>query len=317
MRAVHQETGTTWPLFQGDIRTLTDGWNPYGVHQLTVSMAEIAGRLGRVNPLAQELTGAGDHTGARMHRVADLALIPDTRRAFDTGTMTLQATNFARNLAGEAEVTAASEGGDLFTSRDGLLTFRQRAWWQIDPRASAVRHIWANTDVTDPEAPVACPVFPETRLSIDLVQNVVALARAGGSQQVATDTASRSLHGPISYSRSDLMNTNDGDVASLAAWRVSETGNRTKIIDGLNVNPVAEPDAWESGVLDLELGDLQRLVWDDGESVTDLLVHIQGIAHTVTPQSWETSLLVWDRYGYTPQSAWDIGEWDVALWGAA
>jgi hypothetical protein len=307
---------TWYPLYRGDIRSLTDKWSPFGVHLLTINATDILGRLGRIDLLEQEPTGAGDHGGARMDRIADYAQIPESRRRFDTGIMVLQATNFARNLAGEAEVTAASEGGDVYSDSEGRLTFRQRNWWQTDDRASEVRQIWANQTVPDPDgAPVACPETINTREGLDLIANIVNYARAGGTVQQARDTASMSLFGPITYGRSDLMNQNDEDVASLAAYRVAETGQRTRIIDGIEVNPRGDEQAWP-GVVDLQLGDLHRLYWNDGEQTTDLLVHVQGIKHTIAPLTWQTSLMVWDRYGYTPAAGWDVDNWDEANWAA-
>ena len=314
VRATHLGTGLTWPIYRGDVRAVRDGWSPFGVHLLTINLAELTGRLGRIDLPEREPTGAGDRSGERMARIAALAQIPVSRRRIDPGLMILQATNFARNLAGEAEVTTASEGGDFFTSRDGAFTFRQRAWWMTDPRASTVRQVWANTPVPDAAgAPVGCPVDVETRLDVELVANVISLSRAGGTAQTARATDSMSLYGPITYARSDLLNVSDDDVASLAAWRAAETGHRTRVIDGITLNPVGDPQSWP-GVLDVELGDLHRLYWDDGEEVTDLAVHIQGVSHKVTPDSWETSLLVWDRYGYTPADGWDVDNWDEALW---
>jgi hypothetical protein len=323
IRAIHADSGIgTVTLYRGDIRSLSDRWSPYGVHTLEITATDLLARLGRIDPLEREFQGAGERSGARMGRIADIARIPETRRAFDAGLMSLQATNLARNLAGEAEVTAASEGGDLWVDGAGILTFRQRQWWRTDPNASHVQFTWANTDVPplDPPDPEArddegCPVTVNTRLSLDLVANVVNLARAGGTVQTARDTASMSLYGPQTYARSDLLSLTDADVASLAAFRVAESGGRTRLIDGVEVDPLGDPGAWR-GILRGDLGQLHRLVWDDGDEITDALVWLQGITHRIDPIRWKTSLRVWDRYQFSPAAGWDIHEWDAGLWSA-
>jgi hypothetical protein len=151
-------------------------------------------------------------------------------------------------------------------------------------------------------------------LSLELITNQVNLARAGGTQQTAQDSASIAVYDLQTFTRNDLMNDNDPAVASLAAWRVAETGSRLRLIDGIEVDPLGDPAAWE-GILDAgELGLNHRLVWDDGETVTDIPVHVQGVTHTITPLTWKASLRVWDRYGFTPAAGWDIDDWDTAVW---
>ena len=308
-------------IYRGDIRSLDDKWSPFGVHLMDIACTEIAGRLGRIDMLEQESQGANELSGERMHRIADHARIPRSRRRFDSGIFRLQATNLARNLAGEAEVTTASEGGDLFTSSGGYLTFRQRAWWQVDPVASMVQFTWTNTD-DYPPAPVpdlgyrGCPVTPNTRLSLDMVANEMSLARAGGTVQVARDTASMSRWGVQTFARSDLMNNNDEDVQNLASWRVAETGQRLRLIDGIEVNPLGDPETFVGIVAAGELGYLHRVVWDDGDEVTDVLFHLQGITHKISTERWTASLRVWDRYNYTPADGWDVDNWDEAVWAA-
>jgi hypothetical protein len=228
--------------------------------------------------------------------------------------MILQPSTFARNLAGEADVTVVSEGGDLFAQRDGRLAFRQRQWWRTDPRTSVPRIVWSNTPVLPPPGiPVACPVNVDTAVSLDLVENQISYARTGGSAITVRDPTSRSLYGLSTFQRLDLLNVDDDDVESLAAFRLAESSSRIRIVDGIHINPLGDPESW-SGVLDLELGDLHRLVWFDGDETTDLLVHVQGIEYRITPESWRTVLQVWDRYGFSPAAGWDVAEWDVSLW---
>jgi hypothetical protein len=320
IRGVVKATGITYPIFRGDVRAVADVWDPDGRHGIRFNLTDLQARLGRIDLAEGPVVGAGERSGERMGRIAELAEIPTSRRRFDPGLMTLQGTNFARNLAGEAEVTTTSEGGDLFAQRDGRLAFRQRAWWQTDPRATTVRVLWSNVGGVDDDPTLnpagtlaVCPLNLETRVSLDLVENQITFARDGGEAITVRDSASRSLYGLQTHRRLDLMNTSDDDVASLAAWRLAETSQRTRVVDGVDVNPLGDPDAW-TAVLDSEIGDLHRLVWDDGDDLTDLLVHVQGVEHRISAGSWSSKILVWDRYAFTPAAGWDVDDWDVALW---
>jgi hypothetical protein len=321
IRIMATATTFSWSgvLYRGDIRSISDRWTPYGVHFLEISATDLMARLGRIDLLERPPVGAGERSGARIHRIADIARIPNNRRRIDTGLMTLQGTNFARNLAGEAEVTATSEGGDLFCDRSGNLTFLQRNWWRTKEAASEEQAIWANIDAPpNPlSVPVACPVDIHTLESSDVLANVVELARAGGSVQTARDTASMSQHGVQTYSRSDLLNTSDADVASLAGWRVAELGGRTSLIEGIDINPMADPEVIFPILLTgSDLGFQHRLVWDDGDEVTDRRVWIQKVSHEIGPLQWKSKLGVWDRYVFSPADGWDVDLWDEALWSA-
>jgi hypothetical protein len=63
-----------------------------------------------------------------------------------------------------------------------------------------------------------------------------------------------------------------------------------------------------------DLGYQHRLVWDDGDEVTDTRVWVQGASHEIGPLLWKTSLRVWDRYLFSPADGWDVDTWDAALW---
>ena len=249
--ATVKATGRGRVLYRGDIRSLSDKWSPYGVHVLELACTELSGRLGRINPLEQETQGAGETSGDRLHRIADYAGIPSSRRRFDTGVARMQATNLARNLAGEAEVTTASEGGDLYTDvrRGYLLSDSGHGGEPTRSLPTYNSHGRTSTSRPPTEIPdsgfVACPVTPNTRSSLDVLANEVNLARAGGTVQTARDTASISLFGLHTFARSDLMSENDEDVFALANWRVSETGQRLRLIDGIEVDPIGDPNAWE------------------------------------------------------------------------
>lgn len=316
VRAVDRDSGVTYPVFRGDIRSMADGWDPRDRFVLSLNLTGIKGRLGRVDLDAVDPpVGVGEGSGARIARIADLADVPPTRLDLDVGVTTVQGTTLARNMAGEADVTVASEGGDLFGAADGRLTFRDRYWLTADPRSVAVRMVWANVDVLpDPGVPVACPVTIGTRLALDYLENLVSLARAGGTAQVVEDTASRSRYGLQTYRRHDLINEDDADVLILAAWRLANNSHRLEIIDSIEINPLGDPDGWVAGVLDVEVGDRHRLVWDDGDSLTDVELHVQGVGHRVTPTAWSTSLRVWER---RDPPGWDFQVWDYSDWDAA
>ena len=314
--------GEWWPLFRGTIRALTDTFEISGRLAVTVNLTDALADIAAVDlPELDPPVGAGERTDQRITRVLQAAMFPLERARLDVGVVACQATNLARNLLDEAQVTAESEIGDLWCDAAGVIVFRNRQWWRTDPRATAPQVSFGNTG--DPDH---CPATFTTALDLADLENQVSMARAGGTAITVSDATSIARYGLHTHTRFDLVCADDDDVYTAAAFRLAENRQRTRRIDTLTVNPEAAiqaghpvADAW-AAVLEVQLGDGCQVDWLAGGATEpeSLFMHVQGWTHTVTASGeWVTEYQVWDRIAYTPAAGWDIAVWGTDVWAAA
>jgi hypothetical protein len=259
------------------------------------------------------LVGLGDLTNQRLARIDALAGISSFYERFETGVVEHSSSNFARNLLDEAQVTVESESGLYYVSREGYFTFRGRDWMHDDARASEPQLVWSNV-LGDPTS--AAPTNFGGGQSLDALTNQVSMARAGGTAYTTSDPDSIIQFGLRTYQRFDLTCRNDADVVAAADRLLEDLHLRTNILDALE----AEVDPWATtgalhALLDLELGDAQAVVWDDGSGdLWDTWLHLQGIRHRITPDRWRVGVDLWHYADTGPEGA---SLWGTAIWGTS
>lgn len=280
-------------LWRGDVRSMRDRWRPDVAKVVTVIDAtDILARFAAVDLPERPPIGAGDTTDERLVRIADIAGVPVERLTLDPSPVALVGTNLAQNLAGEINRTVASDGGDVYADRAGQLRFRAVNWWLTDPRAAEVQLEWTN----NPDLPGRC-LGGElvTGVNVDQVVNEVTLSRGDVGVATVRDTASQSLYGLRTWSRRDLLTLDTGHIGNLAAWRLAELANRTRDIDDLDPGPITNASL-AVDVAGIQLGDQHLVHIDDGETVTDLPVWVDGVEHTVIRHRWTCRLTVNNRH---------------------
>lgn len=152
---------------------------------------------------------AGDRTGERLGRVLDILGIDADDRDIDTGIQTCSPATLGGSPADYLRKIAATEGGAIFESADGKLTFRQSI--SNDP---TVAHVFSD-DPTGDSGTTVEPVEPD--FSLDRVINVAKVTRDNGVSQVASNTASTSSFGEMSTSLDTLHSTPSGARARAAS----------------------------------------------------------------------------------------------------
>src|SRR5438552_2223482 len=88
--------------------------------------------------------GAGERSGARISRLADLGNWSAGDRDIDTGNVVLQATTLAQNLLQEMQIVELSELGFLYISEDGKLTFDNRHVLFESSRSNTVQQTFSD-----------------------------------------------------------------------------------------------------------------------------------------------------------------------------
>ncbi len=171
---------------------------------------------------------------------------------------------------------------------------------------------------------VAFPLYAELGRSVDddLIRNYVTVTRAGGVDQIATDSASIALYGERTFSQSNVLVSADSDAAQLANIYLY-TGKYLAgcRFDLIRFEPVTSITAGTSGDLWPEV--LGRSISQRVDiritppRVTQMTIpaYIEGVSHTITtePQNWSTSFHL-SRAAYT--TFMQVGDATVTTYNA-
>lgn len=307
----------TVPIYTGTAEELVETFVP-SPHRAWVDARATDGftQLAAVNLPEGAPVGAGETSGARIGRLADVAGWVAPRR-LDAGKVTVQATTMAQPMLEEMFLTADSEGGQLYVDGDGTLVFEDRDRPLTDPRQTTPQ-----VTFTDQPQSAAEVCYADLQMSSDrsAIVNWCSIARAGGTAQVASDGASIARYRQRTYTRHDLIHTADADSTVLAGRIVSRLAFASQRVEGLTVDLAAHPDA-RAAVCGLRLGDRVRVVrhHPSGALVVADLAAV-GIGHAIQVEQ-ETGAFAWQARVFTgpvlnlPELAvWDLAKWDADEW---
>ena len=170
--------------------------------------------------------------------------------------------------------------------------FRNRDWLTTDTRSIVIQGYLGYEEVPAGAQAAHIDSPLDTSWELARVINHAAYARAGGVAQEAQDLGSWSAYGIRSHKRTDLQNTTDAEVATLANRTVSLRKDLRPRADQITIGAVDDPDN----------EDLNRLLWDTelGDRVAiqattpygwviEREAHIFGIDHTITADDWLVS----------------------------
>jgi hypothetical protein len=307
--------GTTYHLFRGYILSWQEEWTlnkpGEGDAIVTVSAVDEIASLSRYDGFEQTADGAGETTGARIHRVLDNAAHAG-ERAIDVGLFTTQATTLAQNAVAELKLTADSEGGYLWIDADGTVTFGDNETLVASTRSNTSQATYGDSSGL-PYRNVS------TAYDGDQIANIVSFARAGGSEQTVSDSDSRALYGDKRYSRNDLICESDSEVLALAARFLFLNQDTELRVESLDVLPRAQPSTLYAEVLGRKpLDRLTILRNPPGGHTINRDAYISSISHTIGT-AWFTRFGLSDAVYPSGDELgiWDTSEWDEAFWDAS
>lgn len=291
-----------------------DGAHPGGgAAYVSVPMTDEWGYLAKVKGYARTPVGAGETSGERIHRWLDLANYTGSR-AVDVGKTTVQATDLSSGVIEGLQLTADSEGGAVWMDADGTIRFADRYAIIEDARSNTVQVIYGDGPGEMPYSGI------QPRSSGDLLANMAAMSRVGGTVQTAADPTSRALYGdalPPDGVRSDLISETDAQVLGLAEMFVRGRKDIEERVEWIELNPRNNPARLYPDIMGRKIRDLVTVRRrPPGDFTVERDCHISGIAHTITTSTWKSKVSTCSASPWTiyATSRWGVGEWGSANW---
>lgn len=237
--------------------------------------------------LANTFTGSDftppvELSGARVEAILDLPEVnfPLASRSIDTGIATLGAYPVSKNtnVAGYLARVAQAEQGLFFCKADGTLRFTDR----VTAAFSSSVATFADNGTGLPYSTLA------TVYGNEFLYNRVQAVTETGVLQTADDLASQTEFGISTLAFTDLLLESDADALDLADKLLSLYKQPEYRFDDLNVIVSNMTLANRATVVGLDMGDVITVTRSFSvgtpSSVSDQYA-IEGITHTITPQS--------------------------------
>ncbi|MFI6819272.1 hypothetical protein ACIBG7_43275 [Nonomuraea sp. NPDC050328] len=226
--------------------------------------------------------GAGEDSGARVHRILDSVGWPVGARQIDVGSSTLQATTLEGSGLSELQLVADTEIGELYQNASGDVVFRNRQAILTDERTTTVQARFGPGGEASGRLG-----YKDVGIAYDRQQmaNEVRITRAGGSAaQVAIDAASIAEYNQTkTYERTDLIMQSDAEALSAAQWLLSVSKEPELRFDSLEVWGQADPVNLFPQILGRRIGDrieIDRRPVGGGDPVVREVI-IRGVSHEI------------------------------------
>jgi hypothetical protein len=230
-------------------------------------------------------TATVQQTGARINAILNMASVnwPASDRRIDTGLAELGAdvwTDSDNALAYLQEVELSEGGGNLFISKEGYVTFRDRS---VSPVTSEA--IVFSDDGTG---------IPFTAANVEYgtenLYNEITVTSGFGTA-IASDVNSQTNYGISSLAVSSLVST-QAQAQSLADFLLKRYKNPEYRFQSLTVNMDSLTAQQKATLLEMELGAIARVIFTpngvgDPIDVYNLIIRI---SHTVTPSRHDITL---------------------------
>jgi hypothetical protein len=234
-------------------------------------------------------------TAARVARIIDYTSFPSALESI-TSTPVASVSNISlggENLAAELALVNNAEGGLLYTSRNGTLTFTDRTFVYTNTKSNTTQATFATASI---------PYEPQVSLeySGDQIRNVYQVTYSGGGNVTSTNTASVTAYGRNATSLDTQLST-IAQAVTLAAYDATVGGQLLSTISPVSVGVTAATADW-STLLGLELFERYGITVNPSTgsafSQTQL---VNRISHSIVPGQWKMTVDGSARY-----SSWFI-----------
>lgn len=277
----------TYPVFSGFITsyTTTTPKNANDVVYSTITAVD-AFRLAQnaqVSTVAG--TSAGQLSGARINALLDAIDWPASMRDVDTGLTTMQADpGTARTSLAAMQTVETSEYGALYVDAAGSFVFQDR---NVTAGSTGATPTVFNDNGSD------ISYFNAVwRLDDTLVYNSASITRTGGTAQVATNQASIDKYFIHSYNQQNLLMQTDAVALDYAQAYVASRAETSIRCDAIQLDLYT--DNYNTGIiaaLDLDYFDPVTITTNQpGGSTLTKTLQVFGVAQSITPNSWKTTL---------------------------
>jgi hypothetical protein len=197
-------------------------------------------------------------------------------RDINTGNTTLQTTSvtLGTNALTFCQLIESSEPGSLFVSKEGFLTFRSRRYNPTYEGAIIITD--DGTSVT--------PRSIEVEYGSELLYNRATIQRAGGTTQVADQTASQTTYGIFAYSAEGLLMETDAVALSMAQYYANTFGQPVFRPRRVQIDMAAQSGSDQGLLQALDLDDLVLIKFTPpGGLLIEKYMVVSGIHHRITP----------------------------------
>ena len=278
---------TTYPMFSGFITsyTTTTPKNANDVVYTTITAVD-AFRLAQNAQISTVAgTSAGQLSGARINALLDAINWPATMRDVDAGLTTMQADpGTARTSLAAMQTVETSEYGALYVDAAGSFVFQDRNLTVSSIGATATVFNDNGTDIGYFNA--------VWRLDDTLVYNNASVTRSGGTAQTATNAASIAKYFDHSYNQQNLLMQTDAVALDYARAYVASRAETSIRCDAIQLDLYTDNyTAGTVAALGLDYFDPVTITTNQpGGSTLTKTLQVFGVAHSVTPNSWKTTL---------------------------
>jgi hypothetical protein len=278
---------TTYPIFSGFITTYTTSTpkNALDVVYTTITAVD-AFRLAQNAQISTVAgTSAGQLSGARINALLDAIDWPASMRDVDAGLTTMQADpGTARTSLAAMQTVETSEYGALYVDAAGSFVFQDRSVTAGSTGATPTVFNDNGTDISYFDA--------VWRLDDTLVYNSASVTRTGGTAQVAINQASIDKYFIHSYNQQNLLMQTDAVALDYAQAYVASRAETSIRCDAIQLDLYT--DNYNLGIiaaLDLDYFDPVTITTNQpGGSTLTKTLQVFGVAQSITPNSWKTTL---------------------------
>ena len=273
------------PIFSGFVNTWLVNYPNSADSTVQVTCADAFMKLANTQLNSASISSA--NTGAFITSILDnasVAFAPD--RSIETGNSTMASQTLSENTLGAIQTAEFSEQGAVFIAKNGDFIFKQRH----STYPSTISATFSD-DGSD---------LPYNRmdqiLGNDFLFNNVRLKREGGSEQTASDPASQSKYLIRTFSRQDLYNSTDANVADIANHILAKFAEVDPRFSDVEVDLDNLSTSQQNSVLDLECIDTVKVEITPVGTSTQVsrFSIIDGVQWTITPTSQKVIFLTSD-----------------------
>ena len=278
---------TTYPIFAGFITsyTTTTPKNANDVVYTTIQAVD-AFRLAQNAQISTVAgTSAGQLSGARINALLDAISWPTSMRDVDAGLTTMQADpGTARTSLAAMQTVETSEYGALYVDAAGSFVFQDRA---VTAGSSGATPVVFNDNGT------GIGYFNAVwRLDDTLVYNSASITRTGGTAQTAINQASIDKYFVHSYNQQNLLMQTDAVALDYAQAYVASRAETSIRCDAIQLDLYTDNyTAGTVAALGLDYFDPVTITTNQpGGSTLTKTLQVFGVAQSITPNSWKTTL---------------------------
>jgi len=277
----------TYPIFSGFITTYTTTTpkNANDVVYTTITAVD-AFRLAQNAQISTVAgTSAGQLSGARINALLDAISWPTSMRDVDAGLTTMQADpGTARTSLAAMQTVETSEYGALYVDAAGSFVFQDRA---VTAGSTGKAPVVFNDNGTD------ISYFDAVwRLDDTLVYNSASITRTGGTAQTAINQASIDKYFIHSYNQQNLLMQTDAVALDYAQAYVASRAETSIRCDAIKLDLYTDNyTAGTVAALGLDYFDPVTITTNQpGGSTLTKTLQVFGVAQSITPNSWKTTL---------------------------